>query len=80
MSILFMLIVLSHVGLFGTSWAVACQAPLSTEFSRQEYWSSCHFLIQQIFLTQGLNLSLLSLLHWQVDSLPVRHLGSPYYL
>ena len=22
-----------------TLWAVACQAPLSTEFSRQEYWS-----------------------------------------
>ena len=28
-----------------------------------------------IFLTQGLNLSLL---HWQVDSLPLSHLGSPY--
>ena len=22
-----------------TSWTVACQAPLSTGFSRQEYWS-----------------------------------------
>ena len=30
---------LSHVGLFGTPWAVAHQAPLSMEFSRQEYWS-----------------------------------------
>ena len=28
-----------HVWLFGTPWTVACQAPLSTEFSRQEYWS-----------------------------------------
>ena len=24
---------------FVTPWAVACQAPLSVEFSRQEYWS-----------------------------------------
>ena len=25
--------------LFATLWTVACQAPLSMEFSRQEYWS-----------------------------------------
>ena len=24
---------------FATPWIVACQAPLSMEFSRQEYWS-----------------------------------------
>ena len=30
---------LSHVQLFETLWTVACQAPLSMEFSRQEYWS-----------------------------------------
>ena len=30
---------LSHVQLFVTPWTVACQAPLSMEFSRQEYWS-----------------------------------------
>ena len=30
----------------------------------------CHALLQGIFLTQGLNLSLLCLLHWQVDSSP----------
>ena len=30
---------LSHVQLFVTSWTVARQAPLSMEFSRQEYWS-----------------------------------------
>ena len=33
----------------------------------------CHFLLQGIFLTQGLNPSLLQ---WQVDSLPLSHLGS----
>ena len=30
---------LSHVRLFAAPWTVACQAPLSTEFSRQEYWN-----------------------------------------
>ena len=37
----------------------------------------CHALLQGIFLTQGLNLHLLPLLHWQVGSLPQSHLGSP---
>ena len=31
--------VLSCVQLFATPWTVACQAPLSIEFTRQEYWS-----------------------------------------
>ena len=30
---------LSHVGLFVTPWTIACQAPLSMGFPRQEYWS-----------------------------------------
>ena len=34
----------------------------------------CHFLLQGIFLTQGLNSYLL---HWQTDSLLLSHLGSP---
>ena len=36
----------------------------------------CHFLFQGIFLTQGWNLRLLWLLHWQANSLPLSHLGS----
>ena len=32
-----------HVWLFVTLWTVACQAPLSTGFSRQEYWSGLSF-------------------------------------
>ena len=32
-------IVLSHVQLFVTPWIVACRAPLSMRFPRQEYWS-----------------------------------------
>ena len=34
---------LSHVWLFATPWTVACQAPLSMGFSRQEYWSRLPF-------------------------------------
>ena len=34
-----MLSCLSRVRLFVTLWTVACQAPLSLRFSRQEYWS-----------------------------------------
>ena len=35
--------VLSCIQLFVTLWTVACQALLSTEFSRQEYWSGLPF-------------------------------------
>ena len=34
----------------------------------------CHFFLQGIFTIQELNLCLL---HWQADSLPLNHLGSP---
>ena len=34
---------LSRVRLFVTPWTVACQAPLSMGFSRQEYWSGLPF-------------------------------------
>ena len=38
-----------------------------------------HFLLQGIFLTQGSNLCLLYLLHWQADSLPLAPSGKPVY-
>ena len=34
---------LSHVEFFATPWTLACQAPLSMEFSRQEYWNGLPF-------------------------------------
>ena len=37
----------------------------------------CHLLPKGIFLNQGLNPCLLHHLHWQADSLPLEHLGSP---
>ena len=66
---------LSHVGLFATSWTVAHQAPLSMEFSRV----GCHFLLR-LFPTLGLNPHLLHLLHWQADSLPLVPPGKPQAL
>ena len=33
----------SHVQCFATLWGVACQAPLSLEFPRQEHWSGLPF-------------------------------------
>ena len=63
---------LSRVQLFATPWTVTHQAPLSMEFSRQEYWSGLPFLLQGIFPTQESNLSLLCLLHWQTGSLPLK--------
>ena len=36
----------------------------------------CHFLLQGILPTQGLNPHFLQLLHWQADSLPLHHMAS----
>ena len=68
---------LSYVWLFVTLWAIALQAPLSAEFSRENTGVGCHFLLQGTFLTQESNPCVLHLLHWQADSLPLCHLGSP---
>ena len=70
--------VLSWVQFFATPWTVAGWAPLSMEFSRQEYWTGLPFPLPGIFRTQGSNTGLLHLLHWQADSLPLNHLGSPW--
>ena len=64
----------SRIRLFATLWTVALQAPPSMGFPRQEYWSRLPFLFQGIFPTQE---SSMRLLHWQVDSLPLSHQGSP---
>ena len=41
-----------YVRLFATPWTVACQAPLSVGFSRQEYWSRLPFPPPWLLLTQ----------------------------
>ena len=64
---------ISRVRLFATSWTVACQVPLSMEFSRPEYWSDLS-LLQRIFPTQGLNPGLL---HCRRILYQLSHRGSP---
>ena len=50
---------LSRIQLFATTWTVAHLAPLSMGFSRQEYWSGLPCLLQGVFSTQGSNPGLL---------------------
>ena len=52
----------SHVRLCATLWTAAHQAPLSTGFSRQEYWSGLPFPSPDLFLVM-LNLPLGYLWH-----------------
>ena len=47
-------------------------------FSRQEYWSGCHTLLQEIFLTWGSNPCPFGLLHLQAGSLPLAPPGNIY--
>ena len=63
--------VLSHVQLSVTLWTIAFQVALDMGFSKQKYWSGVPFPSPGIFPTQGSNQSLLHLLHWQMDYLPV---------
>ena len=49
----------SHVSLFVTPGTVACQAPLSMEFSRKEYWSGLPFPSPRDLPDPGLNMGLL---------------------
>ena len=65
---------LACVRLFATPWTVARQAPLSMGLSWQEYWSGFSFPPPGDLPDQG---SSPHLLHWQVDSLQLSHLGSP---
>ena len=60
-----------------TLWTVPTRLLCPWDFPRKNTGVGCHFLFQGIFLTQGSNPSLLCLLHWQVDSLPLSHQGSP---
>ena len=48
---------LSHVQLFVTPWTVACQAPLSVGFSRQEYWSGLLFPLPEDLPNPGIELA-----------------------
>ena len=67
----------SCVWLFVTPWTVACQAPLSVGFSRQEYWSGLPCSPPGDLSDPGGNPHLLIYLHWQVAYLPLAPPGKP---
>ena len=47
----------SRVQLFATPWTVACQVPLSMEFSRQEYWSGLPCPLPEDLTNPGIELA-----------------------
>ena len=55
---------------------VAHQALLSMGFPGKNTGMNCHFLLQGIFLTQGLNLCSLCLMHCRQILDPLNHQGS----
>ena len=59
---------------FVTSWIVAHQAPLSMDFSRQEYWSGLPTPSPGDLPDPGINLGSPAL---QADSLPSESPGKP---
>ena len=65
---------LSRFWLFVTPWTVACQAPLSLEFSRQKYWSGLPFPSAGHLPNPGIEPRYPTL---QEDSLPSEPPGKP---
>ena len=71
-----------------TPWTVVSQTPLFMAFSRQEYWSGLHSLLQGIFLTQGSNPGLMHcrgvLYHLNHQGIPtvllIRYYHSTHYI
>ena len=63
---------LNHVWLFTAPWSVARQAPLSMEFSRQEYWSGWPFSSLRKLPNPGIKLGSPALLEHSLLSEPPR--------
>ena len=63
---------LSVTNSFATPWIAAYQAPLSMGFYRLEYWSGLPFPTPDL-PNPGIEPASP---HWQVDSLPLSHVGS----
>ena len=66
---------LSCVQLFATPWTIACQAPLSMESSRQEYWNGLPFPSPGDLPNPGIETGSPTL---QADALPSEPPGKPY--
>ena len=59
---------------FVTPWTIACQAPLSTGFPRQEYWSALPFPSPGDLPSPTIK----PVSPWKANSLPLSHLGNPF--
>ena len=59
-------------------WIIAQHFSLSMEFSRQKYWNGLPFPPPGDVPDPGIEPTSLVSLHWQADSLPLSHQGSPY--
>ena len=73
-----MLSCFSHVPLFATPWTVACKAPLSMGFSRQEYWSGLPYSLPGDPPDSWIELLSPETPALQADSLLLSHRGSPF--
>ena len=62
--------------LFAMLWTVACQDPLSTGLSQQEYWSGLPVPTPGHLLDPGIEPASPAALALQADSLLLSHLGS----
>ena len=71
------LVTQSCLTLFGPHGLQPAKLLYSWNFPGKNTGAACHFLLQRIFPTQGLNTCLMRVLHWEVDSLPLHHLESP---
>ena len=58
-------------------WTIACLAPLSMGFPKQEYWSGLPFPSPMDLPDPGIEPIFPA---WQVDSLILSHLESPYHM
>ena len=65
-----------HFQIFSVPWTLACQAPLSVGFSRQEYWSGLPFASPGILPDPGIKPRSPAL--W-ADSSSLSHQLSPKY-
>ena len=63
--------------LFATPWTIACQAPLSIEFSRHEYQGGLPFLSPGDLPNPGIKPGSPA---FQADTLPSESPGKPGYL
>ena len=68
---------LSRAWLFAVSWTVACQAPLSMEFSRQEYWSGLPCSTTEDLTNPGIGPACFPSPSWPAGSLPLASPGKP---